>query len=104
MPGGSRACSCTTGAILWWILQTGAVMSLVRFGDPLGPLSKASLPFVRQGKPQQAPNVMVGASLVSGAVSQGRSRRQCVLDSERRNCEDAMGGGGEVLVASTGIY
>ena len=24
--------------------ETGAVMSLVRFGDPMGPLSKASLP------------------------------------------------------------
>ena len=74
MPGGSRACSCATGAIPWWILQTGAVMSLVRFGDPMGPLSKASLPFDRQGKPQQAPDVMVGAAFVSEifAVSQGK--------------------------------
>jgi len=74
MPGGSRACRCATGAIPWWILQTGAVMSLVRFGDPMGPLSKASLPFDRQGKPQQAPDVMVGAAFVSEifAVSQGK--------------------------------
>src|SRR6185369_8022820 len=54
--------------------ETGAVMSLVRFGDPMGPLSKASLPFDRQGKPQQAPDVMVGAAFVSEifAVSQGK--------------------------------
>jgi hypothetical protein len=54
--------------------ETGAVMSLVRFGDPMGPLTKASLPFDRQGNPQQAPDVMVGASFVSEifAVSQGK--------------------------------
>jgi hypothetical protein len=54
--------------------ETGAVMSLVRFGDPMGPLSKASLPFDQQGKPQQAPDVMVGAAFVSEifAVSQGK--------------------------------
>lgn len=54
--------------------ETGAVMSLVRFGDPMGPLSKASLPFDRQGNPQQAPDVMVGASFVSEIflVSQGK--------------------------------
>jgi hypothetical protein len=54
--------------------ETGAVLSLVRFGDPLGPLSKASLPFDREGKPQQAPDVMVGAAFVSEifSVSQGR--------------------------------
>jgi len=54
--------------------ETGAVMSLVRFGDPMGPLGKASLPLDRQGKPQQAPDVMVGASFVSEifAVSQGK--------------------------------
>ncbi len=54
--------------------ETGAVMSLVRFGDPMGPLSKASLPFDREGKPQQAPDVMVGASFVSEifVVSQGK--------------------------------
>jgi hypothetical protein len=54
--------------------ETGAVMSLVRFGDPMGPLSKASLPFDRNGKPQQAPDVMVGAAFVSEifAVSQGK--------------------------------
>ena len=49
-------------------------MSLVRFGDPMGPLSKASLPFDRQGNPQAAPDVMVGASFVSEifAVSAGK--------------------------------
>ena len=54
--------------------ETGAVMSLVRFGDPMGALSKASLPFDRNGKPQQAPDVMVGAAFVSEifAVSQGK--------------------------------
>ena len=54
--------------------ETGAVMSLVRFGDPMGPLSKASLPFDRNGKEQKAPDVMVGASFVSEifAVSQGK--------------------------------
>lgn len=54
--------------------ETGAVMSLVRFGDPMGPLSQASLPFDRQGRPQQAPDVMVGAAFVSEifAVSQGK--------------------------------
>ena len=74
MPGGSRACRCATGAIPWWILQTGAVMSLVRFGDPMGPLSKASLPFDRQGKLQQEPDVMIGAAFVSEifAVSLGK--------------------------------
>ena len=47
-------------------------MSLVRFGDPMGPLSKASLPFDRNGKEQKAPDVMVGAAFVSEilAVSQ----------------------------------
>ncbi len=30
--------------------ETGAVMSLVRFGDPMGPLSKASLPLGFQVK------------------------------------------------------
>jgi hypothetical protein len=54
--------------------ETGAVMSLVRFGDPMGALSKASLPFDRNGKPQEAPNIMVGAAFVSEifAVSQGK--------------------------------
>ena len=54
--------------------ETGAVMSLVRFGAPMGPLSKASLPFDRNGMEQKAPDVMVGASFVSEifAVSQGR--------------------------------
>ena len=54
--------------------ETGAVMSLVRFGDPMGPLSKASLPFDRNGKPQLAPDVMVGAAFVSEifCVSQGK--------------------------------
>ena len=54
--------------------ETGAVMSLVRFGDPMGPLSKASLPFDRNGKEQKAPDIMVGASFVSEifAVSQGK--------------------------------
>jgi hypothetical protein len=45
--------------------ETGAVMSLVRFGDPMGPLSPASLPLDRNGQPQEAPDVMVGASFVS---------------------------------------
>jgi len=54
--------------------ETGAVMSLVRFGDPMGKLSKASLPFDKNGKPQEGPDVMVGASFVSEifCVSQGR--------------------------------
>jgi hypothetical protein len=54
--------------------DTGAVMSLVRFGDPMGALSKASLPFDREGREQKAPDVMVGASFVSEifAVSQGK--------------------------------
>jgi hypothetical protein len=54
--------------------ETGAVMSLVRFGDPMGALSKASLPLDRNGKEQKAPDVMVGAAFVSEifAVSQGR--------------------------------
>ena len=45
-----------------------------RFGDPMGALSTASLPFDRDGKPQQAPDVMGGAAFVSAifAVSQGR--------------------------------
>ena len=49
-------------------------MSPVRFGDPMGPLPKASLPFERNGKEQKAPDVMVGASFVSEifAVSQRR--------------------------------
>lgn len=54
--------------------ESGAVMSLVRFGDPMGPLSQASLPFDRNGREQKAPDVMVGASFVSEifAVSQGK--------------------------------
>jgi len=54
--------------------ETGAMMSLVRVGDPLGPLSKASLPFDRNGKPQRALDVMVGAAFVSGtfAVPKGK--------------------------------
>jgi hypothetical protein len=54
--------------------ETGAVMSLVRFGDPMGKLSQASLPFDRNGKPQAAPDIMVGASFVSEifGISQGR--------------------------------
>jgi hypothetical protein len=54
--------------------EAGAVMSLVRFGDPMGELSKATLPFDRNGKPQEAPNIMVGAAFVSEifAVSQGK--------------------------------
>lgn len=54
--------------------ETGAVMSLVRFGDPMGPLSQVSLPFDRDGNPQEAPDVMVGAAFVSElfAVSQGK--------------------------------
>ena len=54
--------------------ETGAVMSLVRFGDPMGPLSKASLPLDRNGKEQKGPDIMVGASFVSEifAVSQGK--------------------------------
>jgi hypothetical protein len=54
--------------------ETGAVMSLVRFGDPMGPLAKASLPFDREGREQKAPDVMVGASFVSEifAVSAGK--------------------------------
>jgi hypothetical protein len=40
----------------------------------MGPLSKASLPFDREGKEQKAPDVMVGASFVSEifAVSGGK--------------------------------
>lgn len=46
-------------------METGAVMSLVRFGDPMAKLSKVSLPMDKNGKPQQAPDIMVGASFVS---------------------------------------
>jgi hypothetical protein len=55
-------------------METGAVMSLVRFGDPMGKLSPASLPLDRNGKPQQAPDVQVGASFVSEIflISQGK--------------------------------
>lgn len=54
--------------------ETGAVMSLVRFGDPMGDLSPAALPLDRNGLPQEAPDVMVGASFVSElfSVSQGK--------------------------------
>jgi hypothetical protein len=54
--------------------ETGAVMSLVRFGDPMGKLEAASLPLDRNGKPQKAPDLMVGASFVSEifSVSQGK--------------------------------
>ena len=55
-------------------VETGAVMTLVRFGDPMGPLSPAGLPMDRDGNPQEAPDVMVGASFVSEvfAVHAGR--------------------------------
>jgi hypothetical protein len=55
-------------------LETGAVMTLVRFGDPMGRLEPASLPLDRNGQPQKAPDVQVGASFVSEifAVSQGK--------------------------------
>jgi hypothetical protein len=55
-------------------METGAVMSLVRFGDPMAPLTKASLPLDKNGKEQKAPEVMVGASFVSEIflVSQGK--------------------------------
>lgn len=55
-------------------METGAVMSLVRFGDPMGPLQPVGLPMDRNGKPQQAPDIMVGASFVSEIflVSQGK--------------------------------
>ncbi len=55
-------------------METGAVMSLVRFGDPMGKLSPASLPMDRNGKPQKAPDVLVGAAFVSEIflVSQGK--------------------------------
>lgn len=49
--------------------ETGAVMSLVRFGDPMGELSPASLPLDRDGQPQEAPDLMVGASFVSEVFS-----------------------------------
>jgi hypothetical protein len=54
--------------------ETGAVMSLVRLGDPMGALSKASRPLDRAGKPRQSPDLMVGASFVSEifAVSPGK--------------------------------
>jgi hypothetical protein len=54
--------------------ETGAVMSLVRFGDPMGKLEPASLPLDRNGKPQKAPDIKVGAAFVSEifSVSQGK--------------------------------
>ncbi|HTR00686.1 MAG TPA: hypothetical protein VMH83_11870, partial [Candidatus Acidoferrum sp.] len=54
--------------------ETGAVMSLVRFGDPMGELTKAGLPVDKNGNPQQAPDILVGASFVSEifCVSQGK--------------------------------
>ena len=54
--------------------QTGTVMSLVRFGDPMAPLNKASLPMDRNGNEQKAPDTMVGASFVSEVflISQGK--------------------------------
>lgn len=56
----------------------------------MGVLSKASLPFDRQGRPQQAPDVMLGAAFVSEifAVSQGEASR---LDSKRKECEGPVG-------------
>jgi hypothetical protein len=55
-------------------LDTGAVMSLVRFGDPMGELTPASLPLDRNGQPQKAPDIKVGASFVSEifSVAQGK--------------------------------
>jgi hypothetical protein len=55
-------------------LETGAVMSLVRFGDPMEPLKPASLPMDKNGKPQHAPGILVGASFISEIflVSQGK--------------------------------
>jgi len=53
---------------------TGAVMSLVRFGDPMGELSPASLPVDRNGQPQETTDILVGAAFVSEIflISQGK--------------------------------
>lgn len=52
--------------------EVGAVMSLVRFGDPLGPLTVPGLPPGSTEKPPEG--VLVGASFVSElfAVTQGK--------------------------------
>jgi hypothetical protein len=75
--------------------ETGAVMSLVRFGDPME--SQRSLTAVRPA-----------GQAAAGAGCDGRCRvrqpdlcgvprddrgDQCVLDSVGRECEDAVGGG-----------
>ncbi len=103
MAATSRACRCVTGAIRWWTWKPGAVMSLVRFGDPMGKLSKASLPMDKNGKPQQGPDIMVGASFVQrdlpGVAGQDR-RHQCFLDSFRGEPAHAMAGR---LGAHTGL-
>ena len=51
--------------------ETGAVMSLVRFGDPMGPLRAPGLP---PGSAPPDPSLRVGASFVSEifAVTQGK--------------------------------